>query len=316
MSTGHAHPQVARTIAQQATRLMQIGNRFTNVPRIELGEKLAELAPPPLKRALFCSTGSEANETALRIAKKVTGRFEVIALDRGYHGRTLGAFSLSGASRRVRRGYGPMVPGAMAVPAPYELRCPFECRTCDLRCWSQSVDLIDRATTGEPAAFILEFVIGAGGVIPLPPEWVREVRRFCDERGVIMIADEALTGLGRTGTWFAFEHCGVVPDVVVMSKALGGGVPTAAILTSPELASAALDAGFMQTASHQGDPLQCAVALANIDVMEREKLLDNARQMGQVLATGLRRLVASYPIAGHASWDRSHTRPRNNHGAR
>jgi 2,2-dialkylglycine decarboxylase (pyruvate) len=297
MSVGHSHPAVTKVLVDQAERLMQIGNRFTNVPRILLAERLGEIAPDPLSRSFFCSTGSEANETALRIAKLVTGRFEVVALTRGYHGRTSAAFSLSSATRRVRRGYGPALPGTMLVPPPYPLRCPFACGGCDLRCFEQAVEWIDRAGTGAPAAVIVEPILGAGGIIPLDRDWLVELRRFCDERGALLIADEALTGIGRTGRWFAFEHFGVVPDMVVVSKALGGGVPTAAVITTAEIADEALARSFIQAASHQGDPFQCAAALANIDVIERERLLLNAEEMGRRLHAGLQALANRYPIA-------------------
>jgi 4-aminobutyrate aminotransferase-like enzyme len=160
--------------------------------------------------------------------------------------------------------------------------------------------MIDRTSSGEPAAVIMEFVLGAGGVIPVPPEWAREVRRFCDERGALLIADEALTGLGRTGRWFAFEHSGVVPDIVVTSKALGGGVPVAAVITTRAVADTALGRGFVQAASHQGDPFQCAVALANLTVVDEEGLLGNAERMGRRLARGLARLAEAHPIVGEA----------------
>ena len=180
MNTGHSHPRVTQVARDQAGLLMQIGNRFTNRPRILLAERLAALTPDPLGVSFFCSTGSEANETAIRIAKLVTGRFEVVALMRGYHGRTGAAFALSSAARQVRRGYGPVVPGVVFVPPPYELRCPFACGGCDRRCWRQSVEIIDRSSTGEPAAVIVEPVIGAGGIIPVDAGWLREVRAFCD----------------------------------------------------------------------------------------------------------------------------------------
>ena len=300
MSTGHSHPRVTEAIVRQAERLMQIGNRFTCVPRIELAEKLAEISPPPLGRTFFCSTGSEATETALRIAKLVTGRFEVIGLQRGYHGRTSAAFALSSPSRQSRRGAGPTLPGVVLVPPPYELRCPFACGRCDQRCWRQSVETIDRTSSGEPAAVIVEPVIGAGGIIPVAAQWLRDVRAFCDERGALLIADEALTGLGRTGKWFGFEHAGVVPDIIVMSKALGGGVPTAAITTTAEIAELALERRFVQAASHQGDPFQCTVALANLEVIEQEGLLENAARMGARLNAGLQELVGRHRIAGQA----------------
>jgi 4-aminobutyrate aminotransferase-like enzyme len=300
MSTGHSHPRITQVVGEQAAALMQIGNRFTNRARILLAERLAALAPDPLGVSFFCSTGSEANETALRIAKLVTGRFEVLALARGYHGRTASTFGASSSSRGMRRGAGPQMPGIMFVDPPYTYRCPFSCGSCDQRCWRHSLELIDRASSGEPAAVIMEFVLGAGGIIPVPASWAREVRRFCDERGALLIADEALTGLGRTGRWFAFEHTGVIPDVVVVSKALGGGVPAAAVITTRAVADAALERGFVQAASHQGDPFQCAIALANLDVMEDEDLLGNADRMGRRLAEGLARLAARHGIVGEA----------------
>jgi 2,2-dialkylglycine decarboxylase (pyruvate) len=183
------------------------------------------------------------------------------------------------------------------MPSPYALRCPFSCGQCDMRCFDQALELVDRATSGAPAAVILEPVIGAGGIVPLPRDWIQAVRTFCDDRGALLIADEALTGLGRTGRWFAFEHTGIVPDLVVTSKALGGGVPAAAVITSRAIAEEALDRGFVNAASHQGDPMQCAVALANIEVMEREGLVDNARRMGELLGERLQGLVSKHPIA-------------------
>jgi 2,2-dialkylglycine decarboxylase (pyruvate) len=300
MSTGHSHPRVSQAISDQADKLMNIGNRFTNRPRILLAERLAELVPDPLGVSFFCSTGSEANELALRIAKLATGRFEIIALARGYHGRTSASYAASSSARRMHRGAGPQPPGILFADPPYPFRCPFRCGSCDLRCWRHSVERIDRAGSGSPAAVITEFVLGAGGIIPVPPRWAREVRQFCDERGALLIADEALTGLGRTGRWFAFEHAGVVPDIVVTSKGLGGGVPAAAVITTRAIAEEVIGRGYVQAASHQGDAFQCAVALAQLAVMEEEGLLRNAQCMGQRLAAGLARLASAHRIIGEA----------------
>jgi 4-aminobutyrate aminotransferase-like enzyme len=300
MNTGHSDPRVTAALTEQASTLMQIGNRFTNVVRIRLARRLVDIAPRPLDRALFCSVGSEANETALRVAKKYTGRFEVVGLARGYHGRTSSAFSLSSSARGMRRGYGPGPAGVTMVLPPYEFRCPFACGSCDTRCWQLDADLIDRTTSGEPAALIMEFVIGAGGIIPVPAAFAREVRQFCTERDILLIADEALTGMGRTGRWFAFEHAGIVPDMVVTSKGLGGGVPLAAILTSSAIADGAIERGFVQAASHQGDPFQCAAGMATIDIIDGDDLLTNARIMGERLHGGLRRLTERYSIAADA----------------
>src|SRR5215475_1314578 len=147
MATGHSHPRVTQVVREQAETLMHIGNRFTNRPRILLAERLAALVPEPLGVSFFCSTGSEANETAIRIAKLVTGRFEVIALARGYHGRTSTAYGTSSSVRRMRRGSGPQPPGILFANAPYPFRCDFACGSCDLRCWRHSVEMLDRASS-------------------------------------------------------------------------------------------------------------------------------------------------------------------------
>jgi 4-aminobutyrate aminotransferase-like enzyme len=304
MSTGHSHPAITQVIREQAEVLLHIGNRFTNRARVLLAERLAALVPDPLGVSCFCSTGSEANEIAFRIARLVTARFEIVAVARGYHGRTSTAYGASSSVRRMRRGAGPPPPGIVLADPPYPFRCPFSCVSCDLRCWRHSAEIIDRASSGEPAAVIMEFVIGAGGgIIPVPAEWAREVRRFCDERGALLIADEALTGLGRTGRWFAFEHSGVVPDIVVISKALGGGVPAAAVITTRSAADAALARGFVQAASHQGDPFQCAVALANLTVMEQESLPANAQVTAAEIDEALSTMSAALEEA-EASWQR------------
>lgn len=299
MSTGHGHPHVVAAIAAQAEQLMQIGNRFTTPVRIELARRLAALSPEPLSMCLFGSTGSEANETALRLAKRLTGRFEVVAVERGYHGRTLAAFSVSSSARRMHRDYGPMIAGTVLIPTPYPYRCRFGCNgSCNLGCFEQAVETIDRSTSGAPAAVIVELVLGAGGIIPVPANWAQALRRFCSEREVLLIADEALTGIGRTGRWFAFEHSGIVPDLVVTSKALGGGVPVSAVLAPAELGQRALASGFLLAASHQGDPFQCAVTLANLDVIEQEELLSRATRLGRLLGDRLAELERRFEIVG------------------
>ena len=300
MTTGHSHPSVTSAIRDQASRLMQIGNRFSNPQRVLLAERLVSILPDPLNKILFCSTGSEANEWAIRIAKIFTGRSEMIGIVRGYHGRTASSAALTSAFRRMRKGTGPDLPGNLLVSPPYEYRCPFECGSCNKKCWNQAIELIDRSTSGAPAAVILEPIMGAGGIIPVDSGWAQEVREFCDERGALLIVDEALSGLGRTGKWFAFEHAGIVPDIVVMAKALGGGVPTAAVAISDDIARVVTERGLTNSSSHLGDPFQCSVALANIDVTQEEGLLENAQEMGKVLREGLDAMVEKHPIVGQA----------------
>jgi 2,2-dialkylglycine decarboxylase (pyruvate) len=195
-------------------------------------------------------------------------------------------------------GYGPLMTGVCAIPAPYEYRCPFRCGSCDLRCWEVGMELIERTTSGRPAGLIMEFILGGGGIIRIPANFAQAVRSFCSERGALIIADEALSGIGRTGKWFSFEHTGVIPDIVVTAKSLGGGVPLSAITTSPEVTDRATKTGFVHLATHQGDPMQCAVGLANIEVIEEERLLENAERMGERFGRGLKEIEDRYEIVG------------------
>jgi 2,2-dialkylglycine decarboxylase (pyruvate) len=160
------------------------------------------------------------------------------------------------------------------------------------------MELIERTTSGRPAGLIMEFILGGGGIIRIPANFAQAVRSFCSERGALIIADEALSGIGRTGKWFSFEHTGVIPDIVVTAKSLGGGVPLSAITTSPEVTDRATKTGFVHLATHQGDPMQCAVGLANIEVIEEERLLENAERMGERFGRGLKEIEDRYEIVG------------------
>lgn len=300
MATGHTHPSVAQALREQADRLMHTSMKYLNIPRIRLAQKLAAIAPAPLQQSYFGCAGSEANEAALRLAKKYTGRFEIVAVLGGYHGRSLASASVSTSYMRDRAGYGPMMAGTTYIPAPYCYRCPFNetYPGCRLSCAQYGEEVIDRTTSGEPAALIMELIIGSGGVIVPPPEWVRRIRQMCDERGMLLIDDEALTGVGRTGRWFACQHFDVVPDILTTSKALGGGVPLCAVITTAEIAAGAVRKGYDQAASHMGDPFQCAVGLANLEVVERENLVDRAAQRGAQLKDGLQELSRRHEIIG------------------
>jgi 4-aminobutyrate aminotransferase-like enzyme len=299
MTCGHSHPEVLRRIREQIELLMQNSVRVLNVPRILLAKKLSEIVPNPLAKSYFLSTGSESVEAALRLAKKYTGRFEVVALLRGYHGRTGGSQTFTSNAKYARSGYGPMLPGAAFIPPPYCYRCAFnETLPCRLSCLDYAEEIIDRTTSGEPAALLIEAMQGVGGTIVPPIEWMKRVRKICDERQMLLVIDESLTGLGRTGKWFAFEHFEVVPDVLTTSKALGQGIPAAAIITTEKIADDAVAKGYDQGATHMGDSLQCAVALANLNVIEREHLLAQATQMGAILKKGLQELKDRFDVIG------------------
>jgi 4-aminobutyrate aminotransferase-like enzyme len=299
MVAGHSHPAVLKRIREQIELLMQNSIRVLNMPRVLLAKKLSEIVPDPLAKSFFLSTGSESVEAALRLAKKYTGRFEVVALLRGYHGRTAGSQSYTSLSRGARAGYGPLLPGSTFIPTPYCYRCAFnETLPCNLSCLSYAEDVIDRTTSGQPAAMLIEMMQGVGGTIVPPAEWVQRLRQICDEREMLLIIDESLTGMGRTGEWFGFEHYDIVPDILTTSKALGQGVPVAAVITTDDIAEKAVANGFDQGATHMGDSFQCAVALANIEVIESENLLEKSIKMGALLKKGLEELQTKFEIIG------------------
>ncbi|MBI4552609.1 MAG: aspartate aminotransferase family protein [Candidatus Latescibacteria bacterium] len=297
---GHSHPRYVEAVCEQARTLMQTGTAFSVPSQILLAKKIAELMPDPLQKSIFACTGSESNEIALRLAKVYTGRFEVVSLTHGYHGQTYGSYSISGYGGAFRDGYGPGVPGVTFIPEANCYRCPLDHHypECGIACAKYAEYVLDTTTSGKPAALFFEPLMSAGGMLVPAVEWVREIRRICTERGILMVADEALTGFGRTGKWFAFEHFGIVPDIVTQSKGLGGAVPLCAVTTSAEIADRAMERGFMTFSSHSGDPLLCAAGLANIEIIEQEGLVENARVVGDHLKAGLWRLQEQYDIVG------------------
>ena len=305
VSLGHSHPDYVEAICEQAKKMVQTGTTFSVPSEILLAKKIAEITPDPLKRTLFACTGSESNEMALRLAKKATGRYETVAVAQNYHGSTMGSASAAGYGGYMREGYGPFLAGACVVPLPYYYRSPM-CLAgasqdeADDMLLALTEELIDAATTGQPAAFILEPLMAGAGMLVPSKKWMQGIRRLCKERGIMMIIDEALTGIGRTGEWFCFEHFDIVPDIVTTSKGLGGGVAICAITTSDEIAERALANGFMHFSSHSGDPLLCAPSLANLEIIERDGLVEHVREVGGYFLGELKRMEREYEIVGEA----------------
>lgn len=301
--TGHCHPRYAEAIAKQARVLVQRGSAFTDTCQIELAERIARMCPGDLNKSYFACTGSESNEAALRMVKLLTARHEVVAVVRGYHGLTAGSFGITGLGGVFRDGYGPMQAGAAFLPVPYVYRCPFKgCDpdggNCAMTCLDYGLDTLRRTTSDKPAAVFVEVIQSAGGVIVMPQDWLREVRRLCDEWGALLVIDEAQTGFGRTGKMFAFEHYDVLPDVLTLSKSLGGGVPASAVVVRDGLADELERGGYYQSSSHTGDPLLSAAALANLTIIEEEGLVENAEKMGRLLMDGLTEIAGSHDIVG------------------
>ena len=248
-------------------RLDHLFSGMLSRPVIDLAEALAGLAPG-LDKVLLLTTGAESNEAALRLAKMVTGGWEVVGFAQSWHGMTGGAAAATYSAGR--RGHGPAPVGSMAVFAPNAYRPRFTDADGSLD-WrtelDDAFDLIDRQSAGAPAAFIAEPVLSSGGILDLPPGYLAALQARCHERGMLLILDEAQTGLGRTGTMFAFERDGIVPDILTLSKTLGAGLPLAAVLTTDEIEEQAHERGFLFYTTHVSDPLPAAVGLKVIEVV-------------------------------------------------
>jgi 2,2-dialkylglycine decarboxylase (pyruvate) len=294
---GHNHPRIGEAIRASVDTVVHLNAWMLAEPVLALGERLAGLVPG-LDRVILLNTGSEANEVALKLAKLFTGRWEIVGLTRSFHGLLSGIASVNFSMAHA--GFGPLLPGSFAVPAPYAYRCPVRhCDgDCDCTCLETGFDLVDQQSVGSLCAVLAEPVLSAGGIIVPPDGYFRRVRELCDERGMLLVLDEAQTGFGRLGTMFGFEHDGVVPDFLAVSKTLGGGVPLAATLTSAAIEDDAVGKGFLHVTSHVSDPLPAAAGLAVLDVIEEEGLVERARERGDYLLAALRELQARHEQIG------------------
>jgi 4-aminobutyrate aminotransferase-like enzyme len=299
---GHRHPKVVEAIHNQADRLVHaMGDLFPSREKILLGEKLAALTPGDLGVSILGLGGADAVEAAIKTAVIATGRKRVLAFSGGYHGLSLGALGVSGYRSGFREPFGPLASAT-------ELRLPYaDCRacllglepeTCGLACAGYVERLLDSAVSGaeDVAALIVEPIQGRGGVIVPPDGWLRRIREWTQARGVVLILDEIYTGWGRTGAWFACEHDAIVPDVMCVGKAMGGGVPIGAAIGTPAIMEAWGEARgeAIHTSTFLGNPLACAAACAALEVMETEVMVDRAAGNGAML-----RRMLQEAIGGH-----------------
>ncbi|KMS89618.1 aspartate aminotransferase family protein [Prauserella rugosa] len=296
---GHSHPEIVATIREQTGRLDHLYSGMLSPPVLELCRRLAESLPAPLEKAMLLSTGGEANEAALRMAKLVTGGHEVVSFARSWHGMTQAA---AGATYSAGRGgYGPAAPGNFALPVPDRFRPDVTGADGELD-WRRQLDLgfdlIDAQSVGSPAACLVEPILSSGGVVDLPPGYLAALRDKCHERGMLLILDEAQTGLCRTGDWYAFERDGVVPDIITLSKTLGAGLPLSAVVTSADIERRAHERGFLFLTTHVNDPLPAAVGTTVLDVLNRDRLAERARLLGARLRSGLDELATRHPVIG------------------
>jgi 4-aminobutyrate aminotransferase-like enzyme len=296
VSVGHANPDVNRAIHEQIDKVSHTSTLYVNKPAAELGKEVARVAPGKLSRSFFTNSGSEADETAILLARLYTGRQEIIALRHAYHGRTMLAISAAGHS--TWRHGGTHVAGIKHAYAPYCYRCPFGATPehCGLRCATDLEDLIQTTTDGKIAGMIAEPILGVGGFIVPPKEYFKIATDIVHRYGGIFIADEVQTGWGRTGDkWCGIEHWDVEPDVMTFAKGMANGAPVGCTTTTDEIATAF---PMLTFATFGGNPVTAAAAVATIRYMDEHQLPKNAAVVGGYLREKLEELKAKYPVIG------------------
>jgi 4-aminobutyrate aminotransferase / (S)-3-amino-2-methylpropionate transaminase / 5-aminovalerate transaminase len=294
VNTGHLHPHVKAAMAAQLEKITHGCFQVTPYESyIALAEKLNALAPGPTpKKTIFLSTGAEAVENAIKIARYATKRSAVIAFTGGFHGRTLACIALTGKVQPYKAGFGPMLPEVFHVPFPMAFHgvTPEDSLHAIEDLFKADVD------PARVAAVIIEPVQGEGGFYAAPPEFLRALRALCDKHGILLIADEIQTGFARTGRTFAIEHAGIEPDLMTVAKSIAGGVPLSAVIGKAEIMDAPVVGGLGGTFA--GSPLACAAGLAVLEVLEKEKLNQRAHEMGARLVSRLKTLQAKFPCIG------------------
>ncbi|MEE9615096.1 MAG: aspartate aminotransferase family protein [Thermodesulfobacteriota bacterium] len=289
-SLGHCHPAVVKAIKEQAEKLIHSGCIFHFDTVIDLAEKLAEKTPDTIEKFFFSNSGAEAVEGAIKLARYITGRPGIVAFTGAFHGRTTGALSLTTSAAKYKRGYRPLLPAVLHSPYPHCYRCSVgqEQGNCSTECLDYlELMLRQQITPEEVACVIVEPVLGEGGYAVPPKEFMTRLRELCTTHGILLIADEVQTGIGRTGTWFASEQFGISPDIITIAKGIASGMPLSCVGASREIMDRWLPGAHGTTFG--GNPLSCAAACATIDTIEKDNLLDNVKE---VSAYALERLRA------------------------
>ena len=295
---GHNHPRIVQALLESGETLIHSHMSMFNDREIVLAARLAEITPEGMDRSMFLTSGSDSNEAAMAIAKRFTGGYEFASPAVSFHGMTdsTRAVTFSG----WHEGYGPYSPGHYPIIAPYEYSCTF-CKDkggCDYTCLNTSFDLLDAQADGQLAGVITEPLFSAGGVIDLPHGWLRELKGKCEERGALLIVDEAQTGLAKLGSMWGFDREEVVPDIFTTSKHFGGGVAISAAITTDEIEEKASASGLVVGHSHSNDPMPCNAAIASIDIILEGALIDVSQRIGAFWREHLERLARKHEIIG------------------
>jgi len=294
LNTGHLHPKVQAAVAHQLERFSHTCLMITPYESaVELAEKLNALAPGPTpKKSIFVTTGAEAVENAIKIARAHTGRSGVIAFGGGFHGRTFMAMALTGKVAPYKAGFGPFPGDVFHAPFPIAYHGVSVQHSLDAIEHIFKVDI----EPAKVAAIIVEPVMGEGGFYIAPPEFLQALRKLCDQHGIVLVIDEIQTGFARTGKMFAIEHAGIEPDLMTMAKSLAGGFPLAAVVGKAHIMDAPGPGGLGGT--YAGSPIACAAALAVLDVIAEEKLCDRAEKIGRTMVATLREAAKALPAVG------------------
>jgi 4-aminobutyrate aminotransferase len=297
-NTGHAHPRVVAAIQEQVAHLIhgQI-NIVISPALVELSHKLDEITPPQIDCFFISNSGAEATEGAVKLARQATKRQNVIVFQGSFHGRTAQTMAMTTSKTGYRAGYQPLPGGVFVSPYPYGYRLGMDDDKASEYCLDQLSTLLKSQTAPEEtAAIVIEPVLGEGGYVPAPARFLKELRDLCDHYGIMLVMDEVQTGFGRTGKMFGFEHAGIVPDILIMAKGLGSGVPISAIGASRALMEKWPPGSHGGT--YGGNALAAAAGVATIGVMRDEDLPGNAERAGSHLMEGLKELQAEYPMIG------------------
>ena len=296
LSVGHTHPKVTAAVKTQVDRLQHASTLYPNEAIVELAEKVAQITPGKLQKSFFTNSGTEANEAAILLARVATGSFDVVALRHSYSGGSAMTKSLTGQAPWRKSGVIGL--GVAHAINPYCYRCPLGMTypSCDVACANDVENLIQTGTSGQIAAFLAEPIQGVGGFITPPPEYFKIVFRTVKKYGGLFISDEVQTGFGRTGKhWFGIEHWEVIPDIITCAKGMGNGVPIGATITTSELAGSFQG---MTLSTFGGNPVTCVAARATIQVIEEERLLENADSVGNYFRGKLNELQEKYTVIG------------------
>jgi 4-aminobutyrate aminotransferase len=297
-NTGHCHPKVVEAVREQAGQFLHAQiNIVIHKPMLQLIEELRKVVPAPIDSFYFSNSGAEAVENAVKIAKAVTGRQNVIVFNGSFHGRTHAAMALTTSKTIYRSGFAPLPSGIYVSPFPYAFNLGMtEEQASDFALNQLEYLLASQTSPKETAAILIETILGEGGYIAPPKSFMKGLREICDKHGILLILDEVQSGFGRTGKWFAFEHYDILPDIMTVAKGIASGLPLSGVFSRTDIMRK-LDTGSIG-GTYGGNAIACAAGVATIRAIREEKMIENAAEKGIQLMTGLRKLQEEYPQIG------------------